>query len=199
MTYAIDGRYIQDHFPGIGRYTYNLIDALARVAPNSKFVVLHNPALKNSRYDIAALARYPNVEIRRADVPTVSLREQWTLPRAIGASTRHRPYVFHTPYFVMPYFLRVPSSVTIFDLIPLLFLDDVPNARARFFFRWAVWLAAKTATRVIVPSAATRDDLIARLRVPRAKIAVVPLAADARFAPQSDAAIARMREKYALP
>ena len=198
-SFAIDGRYIQDHFPGIGRYTYNLIDALARVAPDEKFVVLHNPPLRNTRYDIAALARYPNVELCRVDVPTFSLREQWTLPRAIGASTRHRPYMFHAPYFVMPYFLRVPSLVTIFDLIPLLFPDDVPNARARFFFRWAVRLAAKTATRVIVPSAATRDDLIEHLRVPRAKIVVVPLAADARFAPQSDAAIARVREKYALP
>ena len=31
------------------------------------------------------------------------------------------------------------------------------------------------------------------------KIVVVPLAADARFSPQSDASIARVREKYALP
>ncbi len=77
---AIDGRYIQDHFPGIGRYTYNLIDALARVAPDERVVVLHNPALKNTRYDIAVLARYPNVELRRVDVPTFSLREQFQLP-----------------------------------------------------------------------------------------------------------------------
>ena len=192
LQIAIDGRYIQDHFPGIGRYTYNLVDALARVAPDAKFVVLHNPALKNTRYNIAALARYPNVELRRVDVPTFSLREQFQLPTS-------NFQLLHSSYFIKPYFLRVPSIVTIFDLIPLLFPDDVPNARARFFFRWAVWLAAKTARRVIVPSAVTRDDLIARLRVPRTKIVVVPLAADARFAPQSDAAIARVRAKYALP
>ena len=189
---AIDGRYIQDHFSGIGRYTYNLIDALARSAPDSRFVILRNPALRNTRYDIAALARYPNVELRRVDVPTFSLREQFQLPTS-------NFQLLHSPYFIKPYFLRVPSIVTIFDLIPLLFPDDVPSARTRFFFRWAVWLAAQTAARVIVPSAATRDDLMARLRVPRAKIVVVPLAADARFAPQSEAAIARAREKYALP
>lgn len=189
---AIDGRYIQDHFPGIGRYTYNLIDALARVAPDDSFVVLHNPALRNTRYDIAALARYSNIELRRVDVPTFSWREQYAL--------RNTQYaLLHSPYYVKPYFLSVPSIVTIFDLIPLHFPDDLPNAQARFFFRWAVWLAAMTATRVIAPSLATRDDLVAHLRVPHEKIAVTPLAADARFAPQPTSEITRVREKYALP
>ena len=34
MRIAIDGRYIQDHFPGIGRYTYNLVQALAETKNN---------------------------------------------------------------------------------------------------------------------------------------------------------------------
>ena len=204
-SFAIDGRYIQDHFPGIGRYTYNLVDALARVAPEVKFVLFHNPTLKNTRYDVAMLARHPNIELHRVDVPTFSLAEQYRLPFATLAPPARagvrssRFVVFHSPYYIKPYFLPVSSVVTLFDLIPLLFPDDVPSPRARFFFRWAVWLAAKTASRVIVPSAATRDDLIARLRVPREKIAMIPLAADARFAPQSSASIARMRERYALP
>ncbi|MCX7838710.1 MAG: glycosyltransferase family 4 protein, partial [Anaerolineae bacterium] len=199
---VIDGRYIQDHFPGIGRYTYNLIDALARIAPDERFVVLYNPALKNTRYDIAALARYPNIELVRVNVPTISVSEQYRLlsaisrqPSAVGGQ---RSVIFHSPYYIKPYFLTVPSIVTIFDLIPLLFPHTV-SLRARFFFRWAVWLAAKTSARVIVPSLATHDDLIAHLRVPREKIVVIPLAADAHFAPQSDAEIARVREKYALP
>lgn len=195
-SFAIDGRYIQDHFPGIGRYTYNLADALARVAPDAQLIVLHNPALKNTRYDVAALARHPNVKLCRVNVATFSLSEQYRLP----AQVRNQKFeIFHSPYYIKPYFLPVPSVVTIFDLTPLLFPDDVPSARARLFFRWAVWLAAKTASRVIVPSAATRDDLIAHLRVPMDKIAMIPLAADARFAPQSSAVIARGREKYALP
>jgi alpha-1,3-rhamnosyl/mannosyltransferase len=215
-SFCIDGRYIQDHFPGIGRYTYNLIDALARIAPEDKFVVLYNPALRNTRYDLAALARHPNIELVRVNVPTFSLAEQYRLPIAIrgqrsevrgqrseirgqpSAVSGQRSAVFHSPYYLKPYLLRLPSVVTIFDVIPLV----VPNAvswRARWFFRWAAWLAAQTSARVIVPSRATRDDLIARLRVPREKIVVIPLAADARFAPQSNAEIARVREKYALP
>jgi glycosyltransferase involved in cell wall biosynthesis len=190
LNYAIDGRYIQDHFPGIGRYTYNLIDALARSAPTDRFVVLCNPSLRNTRYDLAALARHPNLELVRVNAPTFSLREQFELLTS-------NVELVHSPYYLKPYLLRLPSVVTIFDVIPLV----IPNAvswRARFFFRWAVWLAARTSARVIVPSRATRDDLIAHLRVPREKIVVIPLAADARLAPQSAAEIARVREKYAL-
>jgi alpha-1,3-rhamnosyl/mannosyltransferase len=191
LNYAIDGRYIQDHFPGIGRYTYNLIDALARSAPTDRFVVLCNPSLRNSRYDLAALARHPNLELVRVNAPTFSLREQFELLTL-------NVELVHSPYYLKPYLLRLPSVVTLFDVIPLV----IPHAvswRARWFFRWAAWLAAKTSARVIVPSHATRDDLIAHLRVPREKIVVIPLAADARLAPQSAAEIARVREKYALP
>jgi alpha-1,3-rhamnosyl/mannosyltransferase len=189
---CLDGRYIQDHFPGIGRYTYHLIDALARVAPDALFVVLYNPALRNTRYDLGALARHPNVELRRVDLPTFSVREQFQRPPP-------NLQILHSPYFVKPYFLRVPSVVTIFDLIPLCFPNDIPNRLGRLFFRFAAALAARTAARVIAPSNATRDDLVALLRVPREKIAVVPLASDARFAPQPQAEIERVREKYALP
>ncbi len=194
-SFCIDGRYIQDHFPGIGRYTYNLIDALARVAPGDAFTVLHNPALRNTRYDIAALARHPNVALRRIDVPTFSLAEQCGLPFAIRPS---QFAVFHSPYYIKPYYSRVSSVVTLFDLIPLRVPNDPPSSLARLFFRLTVSLAARTATRIIAPSMATRDDLVTLLGVPREKVAVIPLAADACFAPQSPAEVARVRAKYAL-
>ncbi len=191
MPYAIDGRYIQDHFPGIGRYTYNLIDALARVEPPVPLVVLHNPALKNSRYDLHALARFPNVELRRTTARTFTLQEQFQLPLS-------NLRLLHSPYYVEPYLVRVPSVVTIFDLIPLRDPSDLPNPAARILFRWMVALAARTAQRIIAPSIATRDDLVTLLNVPREKIDVVPLAADKRFTPQAEFEIARMREKYKL-
>jgi alpha-1,3-rhamnosyl/mannosyltransferase len=191
LNYAIDGRYIQDHFPGIGRYTYNLIDALARSAPTDRFVVLCNPSLRNSRYDLAALARHPNLELVRVNAPTFSLREQFELLTL-------NVELVHSPYYLKPYLLRLPSVVTLFDVIPLV----IPHAvswRARWFFRWAAWLAAKTSARVIVPSHATRDDLIAHLHLPYEKIAVIPLAPDSRFAPPTHSAIEAMRQKYNLP
>jgi glycosyltransferase involved in cell wall biosynthesis len=190
--FAIDGRYIQDYFPGIGRYTYNLIAALTRIAVDDSLIVLHNPTLKNTRYDIAALARNTNVELRSTDVSTFSPREQFQLP----ISNIH---LLHSPYLVKPYFLRIPSVVTIFDLIPIHYPSELPNTLSRLFYRSFVALAARTAMRVIVPSSATRADLVAALRVQPEKLAMIPLAADAQFKPQANPETARVREKYSLP
>lgn len=189
--FMIDGRCIQDHFPGVGRYTFNLIDALARIAPNEKFGILYNPALKNTRYDIAMLARYPNVELVRVDVPTFSAREQFQLPV-------NNCRLFHSPYYIKPYFLRVPSVVTIFDLIPLRAPRGI-SALARFFFRAAIALATRSSARIILPSISARDDLGATLGVAPSKLAVTPLAADARFRPMGKSDQERVRTKYALP
>jgi len=120
------------------------------------------------------------------------------LPFAIRNAERQFA-IFHSPYYIKPYFARVPSVVTIFDLIPLAVPDAVPGAGARLMFRFLAGLAARTSARVIAPSSATRDDLVSRLKVPREKIVVVPLAADTRFAPQPATELARVREKYALP
>lgn len=196
MRFLIDGRYIQDHFPGIGRYTYNLIDALARAAPDEKFRVLHNPALKNTRYDVAALAKYQNIELQPVAIRTFSADEQFQLTDLIRDS---KSVLFHSPYFIKPYFLPVPSVVTIFDLIPIHYPNELPNAPLRLIFRLAVSLAARTAARVIAPSAAACEDLITHLRVPRRKVAVTLLGVEPRFAPQPEAAIAAVREKYKLP
>ncbi len=199
LQVAIDGRYIQDHFPGIGRYTYNLIDALARVAPDEQFVVFYNPALSNTRYDIAALARHPNVELQRVDVPTLSLREQFQFPiLRLRSGQASNIQFLHSPYYVKPYATRVPSVVSIFDLIPLRVPKDSLNWRVRLLFRLTVSLAARTAARIIAPSMATRDDLVMLLNVPREKIDVIPLAADACFAPQSSAEVARVRAQYSI-
>lgn len=196
MRFLIDGRYIQDHFPGIGRYTYNLIAALARVSPNDKFRVLYNPALKNTRYDFAALAKYTNVELQRVDVRTFSLDEQFQFDAIIQES---KSVLFHSPYFVKPYFLPTPSIVTIFDLIPIHYPTELPNAALRLIFRLAVSLAARTAARVIAPSASASDDLSNHLRVPSRKLAVTRLGVEPRFVPQPEAAIAAVRDKYSLP
>ncbi len=195
MPFCIDGRYIQDHFPGIGRYTYNLIAALARVAPGEKFVVLHNPALKNTRYDLSALESYPNIKLEPVDIPTFSGREQFGLASVIR---RSRAAILHSPYFVKPYFLPIRSIVTIFDLIPIHYPAELSNSALHLIFRLATWLAARTSARVIVPSVAAEEDLVAHLHVPHRKISVVVLGVESRFIPQLEAAVMMVREKYSL-
>ena len=52
MRIVIDARTISDHFPGIGRYTYNLVCSLARQIEKDELVLLSNPALANTRFRV---------------------------------------------------------------------------------------------------------------------------------------------------
>ncbi|HEY8515174.1 MAG TPA: glycosyltransferase family 1 protein [Candidatus Binatia bacterium] len=77
--------------------------------------------------------------------------------------------------------------------------------RARFrTMRLLERLAIAHASRIIVPSRVTAEELVRELAVPRAKISIIPLAAAPRFSPEpapNDAAVrARLRlpERYLL-
>lgn len=195
MRIAIDGRYIQDHFPGIGRYTYNLVRALAGETQCDELLLLANPELVNSRYDLSALAAPGRVTMVPCDAPTMSLREQTALPRLVRTLSAD---VFHSTYYIKPYRLPVPSVLTYYDIIGLIYPSSLPSARARLMFRLLSRLALASADRVILLSESARRDVVRRFGVPERKTAVVYPAADPRFAPQPAQAVDRIRERYGL-
>lgn len=194
-SFVIDGRFVQDHFPGIGRYTFNLIRALAQVAPDRAFTVWYNPTLRNTRYDMMALARSPNVRLERLDVRTFSLQEQWRLPARLDEC---RAGLYHSPYYIMPYRPGTRTVVTLYDLMPLRYPHYFSPSQ-RLIFNLAIRLAVRAARRVIAISQATAQDLVQLLRVPLNKIDVIPLAADPAFQPLPAQDVARVGEKYKLP
>jgi glycosyltransferase involved in cell wall biosynthesis len=72
-----------------------------------------------------------------------------------------------------------------------------PDRKSELFWRAKSWLAARQSTRVMTVSAASRDSLARRYRVPADRIDVVTEGADARFRPAGDpravdAALARL-------
>ncbi len=196
MRIALDGRTIADHFPGIGRYTYNLAQALiGLLPPGDELALLHDPRQPNSHYDLAGLAARPALRLVEVRARNFSLAEQWQVPaelRRLGAA------VYHSPYFLMPYRPGIPAVVTVHDLIPMRSPADY-SPGAQLIFAVGVRLAVRAARRVIADSQATGRDLQSRLGVSPDRLAVVPLAADPSFQPQSAAAIARVRALYELP
>lgn len=195
MRIGIDGRYIQDHFPGIGRYTYNLVQALAKAAPEDSFVLLYNPQLVNTRYDLERL-KAPNVEVVSVDLPTFSLTEQYrssSLIRYLGLD------LFHSPYYIKPYFLPCPSLVTIYDLIPKLYPQYMPSLWKRAIFEVAIRLAVGGARQVICVSQSAKEDLVRLLGVLPSKVWVTPLGVDTQFNPVNEKAIFNLCQKYDLP
>jgi glycosyltransferase involved in cell wall biosynthesis len=196
MRLAIDGRYINDHFPGIARYTFNLVDALARIAPQQTFTLLHNPALADTRFGVAKLGRHGNVELVQADAPTFSPAEQLKLPRLARSLALD---VLHSPYYVKPYRLPCASIITIHDLIPLIYPQHLPSRRARIVYRIAITLAVRSADAIITDSHSAARDLQRHCKVPPASLTVIPIAAAPVFKPQPRLAVEALRQKYSLP
>ncbi len=196
MRIGIDGRYVQDHFPGIGRYTYNLIKGLSSVTAEVDFVVFHNRRVLNTRYDLEGLGRSANIEVVPVDAPTLSLAEQYRLPLL---ARRCALDLLHSPYFIKPYWLSCHSVVTFYDVIPLLYPQYLPSWWAKPLYRLAAGMALRSSERVIAVSQSACDDLQTFLSVSRQKLAVIPLAVDARFEPLGEESVDNLRHRYGLP
>src|SRR5690349_9419568 len=100
MRIVIDARYVSDHFPGIGRYVYNLLAALTALDHDHTLVVLYNSALLNTRHDLVGLARAPQVELIDTNARPFSVAEQVIIPLLLR---RLHVDLYHTPYYVRPY------------------------------------------------------------------------------------------------
>lgn len=195
MRIVLDVRTISDHFPGIGRYTYHLADALRACLGDNELVLLHNPAQENTRYDVAALVAAPGVRLAETAARPFSPGEQLRLP---GQLRGLAPGVSHYPYYVLPYLAPRPKVVTIHDVIPLRF-PQYFSLRQRLLYRLATALALASAARVICVSAATRDDVLARFAVRPDKVSVVPEGVAPQFRPCAPDEVAHVRARYGLP
>jgi alpha-1,3-rhamnosyl/mannosyltransferase len=175
MTYLLDTRSATPHFPGIGRYVRNLAHSLpALLAEGEALMLLPTPG-------------------QQAASP-FSLAQQWQIP---GLVRQSGAWLYHSPYYLMPYRPGTPTVLTVYDIISLRYPQTV-SARARLFFRLTSTLALRAATRVIAISEAARGDFMAAFGVPAEKIVAIPLAAEAHFKPQEAGEIERVRQKYGL-
>jgi glycosyltransferase involved in cell wall biosynthesis len=196
MRIGIDGRYIQDHYPGIGRYTYNLASRLPEVAQDTEFVLLHDPRLANTRYDVERLSRHAKLEVVTIDIPTVSVQEQYELRSLVNRLSLD---LLHSPYLIMPYYLPCPSVVTVYDLIPLIYPQYLPHRWASWVLRAATSLAVRRAGQIIAISESTKRDLTRLLGAARGKTTAIPLAADERFRPLEREQWGEVVRSYSLP
>ncbi len=190
----IDGRTIQDRFPGIARYVYNLAEALATLF-EGEITLLTNPSLANSRYDLSRLTRRANLRLHPTPIPTFHPRRQSDRPPQFRSL---RPDLAHLPYNVRPYWSGLPNLLTLFDAIPRRYPAYYPR-RTRWLIEIVQRLAIRSADAFVAISAATALDFQRLYRLPAERITLTPLAADPVFCPQPQAYIERTRQKLALP
>ena len=189
LPVVIDARTAVDHFPGIGRYVVNLASAMQRVSPDLDLALLRDPSAAARRLTLPGLPTFD------CAASPFSLAQQWRVRRVLQRVTA---VLYHSPYYLMPYWPGVPAVFTCHDLIPLLY-PQYFDPRQRLIFRFTHQLALNSAQITIAVSHSTRHDLQRFFRVSPDRNVVIHEGVDGHFKPSSRAELERVRQYYALP
>jgi glycosyltransferase involved in cell wall biosynthesis len=167
---------------GVSRYTYRLVDGLARYGGEQEYSAFVTARDGSSAQALAS----ERVRLVPARWPTERpaqrvLWEQVALP---GLLRRLAVDVFHSPVNVLPGRLPCPSVVTIHDLAFLHYPQFFRPAR-RMYQRTFTTRSARAATLVVTVSESTKRDVV-ELGVDPARVRVIYPSIDERFRPVED-------------
>ncbi|OGO37437.1 MAG: hypothetical protein A2W35_16260 [Chloroflexi bacterium RBG_16_57_11] len=193
---VIDGRMILPNMTGVGRYLIGLCKGLNDL-PGEENIELW---LQSGLPEEHSAWRLDHGRIRIRPIPAahLSLRGQWELPAALR---RLHPDLLHYPHFDLPWLSPGRVVATLYDLKYIARPDFFPTSH--WLRRWIIQSMTRhtlrRASRVIVPSQSTADDLVARLKAEQDKLTVIPLGVDeSYFIPIEPGAITQIRRHYGL-
>jgi glycosyltransferase involved in cell wall biosynthesis len=168
---------------GIGRYTRNLIRALADIDHTTEYVLF------SAGRDTGQSPWPDNFRGRSLPLSDAALAFAWQklrLPIAIEWITG-RLDIFHSPDFVLPPVRRARTVLTVHDLSFMRFPECSSAPLLEYLMR-AVPRSVARADMILADSESTRQDLIELLRVPEERLRVVYAGVEPRFQPQRDSA-----------
>jgi glycosyltransferase involved in cell wall biosynthesis len=139
---------------GVGRYVDGLLAALGSAGADLAIVCQRADA---ERY--AAMAPDATVVPGPAAIAHRPARLAWEQTGLPLVAQQLAAQVVHSPHYTMPLRVGLPVVVTIHDATFFTSPEAVSPVKGTFF-RSATRTALRRATRVIVPSKATRDELI---------------------------------------
>jgi glycosyltransferase involved in cell wall biosynthesis len=144
--------------------------------------------------DVPSPDLFPEYQDRRV-IPFPRL---WTHVRLSWEMVSSPPDLLFVPSHVLPLVHPLRSVVTVHDL-GYHFFPEAHTLSQNAYLRWSTRYNARTATRVLADSQATRQDLIRLYGIQGEKVAVVYPGRDEDLAPVTDpGALAAIRTRYSL-
>ena len=193
MRIAINGLFWPLPNVGSGQYLHELLPALARLAPEDEYTL----ALVGDTPGKTAPAKIIFWRPPFGRGPDDDVAKTW-FEQVVFPHLARDADLAHVPYFAPPLRPSVPTVVTVHDIIPLVLPAYRGFGLARLYFR-LVAAALPRASHVIADSEHSRQDVLARFRLPPQRVTTVRLAAAERFRPAPPDAIHRARACYNLP
>jgi glycosyltransferase involved in cell wall biosynthesis len=178
---------------GVGRYVDGLIGALAEAGIDLVVAAQRSDAERFTRLapGLEVIAGPSAISHRPARLAW----EQTGLPLV---AQQVNAKVIHSPYYTMPLHASMPVVVTVHD-VTFFSEPELHSAVRAGFYRSATRTAVRRATRVVVPSQATRDELERLLDADDQRIDVVPHGVDlANFHPPSESETRRVNDRLGL-
>jgi glycosyltransferase involved in cell wall biosynthesis len=198
MRIGIEGKVLTRQIGGIGRYAINLLNALVAIGsterPDLEFVIFTAPQMDPDV--LSASSTRACHRFRR--FKSSFLRSSLLLPA--GIVSEHIDVFHGLDESGIPFFLKTGKYViTIHDLIPLVLPWAFPRKR-RLVSTAALRRARKQADIILVPSEASKADVIRYLQVEAGRVRVIPWGCEARFTPSgAPTHAAEVKKRYGLP
>ena len=191
-TIALDLRVLDDHFPGIGRFCYELSLALLQT-PIAEQLHLILPQQPRTQFDLAPLLQHPKVSRVSHGLFSIGQHREW---RSLLREIRADLAIF--PYYIRPLFQPCPSLTLIYDTISW----RVPATFSRRK-RWQIatlhYVAIQQSVAIGTISHSAASDIAQFYGVKPQRLAYLGVGISAQFQPQPATAIAALRAKYGLP
>lgn len=180
LKIAIDARFYGSGHTGLGRYTTNVLKYLTNYLQGQALQVL----LRDKEYDHFPTGK--NIKKIRAEIPHYSLAEQIKLPALLNTIKSDLLYTLH---FNAPFFSKVPTVVTVHDLIKSHFTGSDTTTRSpwlykikRYGYNMVIKRTLTHASDIMVPSNTVKNDILAAFpMVKPERIHPIPEAPDEIF------------------
>ncbi len=200
MKIAFNALVLRERPAGVAGAVWNLLRALRKVDEENEYVVYAGRRFPKE-YDEKKIAG-ERWSLRRTIFPASwrAWRVLWEEACLARRAVRDGAELIHCPAYVAPKITLGPSVATIYDAIVLRRPELCWRGSLRRL-RKVIPRTSGSATRIIVPSAATKRDLVELAAAPAEKIKIVPLGVDHElFRPLTDrATLAAARQALSLP
>ena len=178
---------------GVGRYVDGLVAALSAAGQRLVLVCQRSDAERYARISPhAEIVAGPSAISHR---PARLAWEQTGLPliaQQVGAE------VIHSPYYTMPLHAPAPVVVTVHD-VTFFSQPELHSAVRTGFYRSATRTAVRRASRIVVPSEATKHELVRLLDADPARVDVALHGVDrTTFHPPAQAELSRVGLRLGL-